>query len=185
MLSLQAYRGSIFHFLDNPIHVANPADAYQYWEDGVLLVENGKIKAVESAAKILPELPEGVELSSYQDALMIPGFVDNHLHFPQLATVAATASSCWDGWTIRFCRGRVTFLDKYTLGFDKDHMPPGADPKENFKDYVLGISDGVPKTPEWASAICGTDPDVIRQFAIEVATTKPTVFSSTSAPART
>ncbi len=77
------------------------------------------------------------------------------------------------------------FLDKYTVGFDKDHMPPGADPKENFKDYVLGTYDGIPKTPEWASEICGTDPAVIRHFAVEVATTKPTVFSSTSAPART
>lgn len=77
------------------------------------------------------------------------------------------------------------FLDAYTVGFDQDHMPAGADPKDNFKDYVLGTYDGQPKTPEWAAEICGTHPDVIRQFAIEVATTKPTVFSSTSAPART
>lgn len=77
------------------------------------------------------------------------------------------------------------FLDKYTVGFDKDHMPTGADPKENFKDYVLGNFDGVPKTPGWASEICGTDPDTIRHFAHEVATTKPTVISSTSAAART
>jgi len=30
------------------------------------------------------------------------------------------------------------FLDKYTVGFDADHMPEGVDPKENFKDYVPG-----------------------------------------------
>ncbi|HYG56795.1 MAG TPA: molybdopterin-dependent oxidoreductase, partial [Symbiobacteriaceae bacterium] len=77
------------------------------------------------------------------------------------------------------------FLDKYALGFDKDHMPPGADPKENFKDYVLGTYDGVPKTPEWASEICGTDPQVIRQFAQECATTKPMIWSSSAAASRT
>lgn len=77
------------------------------------------------------------------------------------------------------------FLDKYCVGFDADHMPEGADPKENFKDYVLGTYDGEPKTPEWASKHCGTDPDVIRQFAHEVATTKPMAFSSSSAAART
>jgi anaerobic dimethyl sulfoxide reductase subunit A len=77
------------------------------------------------------------------------------------------------------------FLDKYTLGFDADHMPPGADPKDNYRDYVLGISDGVPKTPEWASKICGTSPRQIRQLAHQMATTKPMWMSSSWAPART
>jgi anaerobic dimethyl sulfoxide reductase subunit A len=77
------------------------------------------------------------------------------------------------------------FLDKYTVGFDRNHMPEGADPKENFKDYVLGTYDGEPKTPEWASKICGTDPMTIRHFAQEVATVKPMVWSSSWAPART
>jgi len=77
------------------------------------------------------------------------------------------------------------FLDKYTLGFDADHMPDGADPKENFKDYVLGTYDGVPKTPEWASEICGTPPDTIRHFAVEVASTKPMMWQTSWAPART
>lgn len=65
------------------------------------------------------------------------------------------------------------FLDKYTVGFDSEHMPEGADPKENFKDYVLGTYDAVPKTPEWASQICGTAPSEIRQLAMEMATVKP------------
>jgi len=77
------------------------------------------------------------------------------------------------------------FLNKYTVGFDADHMPEGVDPKENFKDYVLGTYDGIPKTPEWASEICGTDPNVIKHFAYEVATTKPMIFSSSYAAART
>lgn len=77
------------------------------------------------------------------------------------------------------------FLDRCTVGFDSDHMPEGADPKENFKDYVLGTFDGVPKTPEWATEICGTDPKTIREFAQEIATTKPMIFMSSFAPART
>lgn len=76
------------------------------------------------------------------------------------------------------------FLDTYTLGFDKDHMPEGIDPKENFKDYVLGTYDKIPKTPEWASEICGTAPDLIRHFAEEIATTKPMIFQSSWSIAR-
>jgi anaerobic dimethyl sulfoxide reductase subunit A len=78
-----------------------------------------------------------------------------------------------------------SFLDKYTIGFDEDHMPEGVDQKGNFKDYVLGTYDGKPKTPEWASKICGTDANVIKRFAEECATTKPTAFISTFAPSRT
>ena len=77
------------------------------------------------------------------------------------------------------------FLDTYCVGFDADHMPNGADPRENFKDYVLGTYDGVPKTPEWASEICGTPSDLIRSFATEIATTKPMSFISNTAAART
>jgi anaerobic dimethyl sulfoxide reductase subunit A len=77
------------------------------------------------------------------------------------------------------------FLDKYTVGFDADHMPQGADPKENFKDYVLGTYDGVPKTPEWASEICGTPVEMIRSLAQQMATTKPMIFQASSSAART
>jgi len=77
------------------------------------------------------------------------------------------------------------FLDTYAVGFDRDHMPEGADPKENFKDYVLGKYDGTPKSPEWASEICGTHPGVIRSLAQQIATTKPAAFISSYAPART
>lgn len=77
------------------------------------------------------------------------------------------------------------FLDKYTTGFDAEHMPKGEDIKGNFKDYVLGTYDGIPKTPKWASEICGTDSDLIKSFAEECATTKPAAFISSFAPART
>lgn len=67
------------------------------------------------------------------------------------------------------------FLNKCTVGFDAEHMPEGAAAKDNFKDYVLGTYDGEPKTPEWASKICGTPASQIRALAIEYATTKPTM----------
>ena len=76
------------------------------------------------------------------------------------------------------------FLNRCTIGFDKDHMPAGADPKENFKDYVLGVNDGQPKTPEWASEICGVDPAKIRSLAREIARTKRTMLHTAFATAR-
>ena len=76
------------------------------------------------------------------------------------------------------------FLNSCSVGFDKDHMPQGADPKDNFKDYVLGTYDGQPKTPEWASQICGVDPQRIRSLAREIASTPRVALHSAFAPAR-
>ena len=45
------------------------------------------------------------------------------------------------------------FLDRYTVGY------------ERFEAYLLGRSDGVEKSPEWASLICGISADVIRNLA--------------------
>lgn len=79
------------------------------------------------------------------------------------------------------------FLDTYCSGFDADHMPEGASKEDNFKDYVLGTYDGQPKTPEWASQICGVQASVIRDFAVQVSSIKPTSFyagqSTTKFPA--
>lgn len=77
------------------------------------------------------------------------------------------------------------FLNKCTVGFDQDHMPEGADPKENFRDYVLGTYDKTPKTPEWASEICGVSAAKIRELALEIAKTERVALLTAWGPART
>ncbi|MGL4344585.1 MAG: molybdopterin-dependent oxidoreductase [Cellulosilyticaceae bacterium] len=57
------------------------------------------------------------------------------------------------------------FLHKYSIGFDAESMPKDAKTNENFKDYVLGKYDNIPKTPEWASEICGTPVEDITWYA--------------------
>lgn len=76
------------------------------------------------------------------------------------------------------------FLDKYTIGFDADHMPEGADPKENLKDYILGTYDGQPKTPEWASDLCGIKPSDIRKLARQIGGTERVALLTGWSPAR-
>ncbi len=77
------------------------------------------------------------------------------------------------------------FLDTHCVGFDADHMPEGEEGSENFKDYILGVNDGVPKTPEWASEICGTAPSQIRSLAEQMATVKPMTLKAGQAIGRT
>jgi anaerobic dimethyl sulfoxide reductase subunit A len=61
------------------------------------------------------------------------------------------------------------YLDKYTIGFDADHMPEGAPKEDNYKDYILGTYDNEPKTPEWAERRCGVPAAKIRELANELA----------------
>jgi anaerobic dimethyl sulfoxide reductase subunit A len=65
------------------------------------------------------------------------------------------------------------FLDTYTLGFDR------------FKDYVLGLEDGAPKTPQWAEVITGVSAAEIVKLAWQYATLKPAAFMAGIAPGRT
>lgn len=57
------------------------------------------------------------------------------------------------------------FINERTVGFTPETMPEDATTDENFRDYVLGEYDGIPKTPEWASEICGTPIEDITWYA--------------------
>ena len=57
------------------------------------------------------------------------------------------------------------FMNKYTIGFDDEHMPENAKLQENLKGYVLGQYDGIEKSAEWATEICGTPVEDIKWFA--------------------
>jgi anaerobic dimethyl sulfoxide reductase subunit A len=76
------------------------------------------------------------------------------------------------------------FLNRCTVGFDRNHMPQGIDCKENLRDYVLGLEDGQPKDAEWASAICGAPPERIRWLARLLATEKRAAICTSCGPAR-
>jgi anaerobic dimethyl sulfoxide reductase subunit A len=80
------------------------------------------------------------------------------------------------------------FIDRFCMGMDAGTMPGWAantaNGRENFKDYILGHYDGTPKTPEWASGICGVSADDIRKLAHMYATTKPAALKASWAPGR-
>jgi anaerobic dimethyl sulfoxide reductase subunit A len=65
------------------------------------------------------------------------------------------------------------FIDTYTIGFDK------------FKDYVLGVEDGIAKSPDWAMKITGVPAATIERLARQYATTKPAALMPSGAPGRT
>ena len=70
----------------------------------------------------------------------------------------------------------LAFVRTHCVGFDASQMPPGMEGAESYSDYILGRSDGVPKTPEWAEAITAVPAATIARIAREYATRKPGVL---------
>jgi anaerobic dimethyl sulfoxide reductase subunit A len=77
------------------------------------------------------------------------------------------------------------YLDRHVLGFDEEHLPSGAPAGASYRTYLLGLGDGVRKTPEWAAGITGIPAETIRRLAIEFATSKPAALHCGYAPGRT
>src|SRR5215468_3140494 len=77
------------------------------------------------------------------------------------------------------------YCDAHVLGFDEDHLPPGAPAGASYLSYLNGGPDGIKKTPEWAAALTGVPAETIRRLAIEFATTKPAALQCGYAPGRT
>ncbi len=51
--------------------------------------------------------------------------------------------------------------------YDKDYVATHTDGFEEYKKYVLGGEDGIPKTPGWASPLCGVPEWTIKALARE------------------
>ena len=87
-VSVQAYRASLLHFHADP---AFSEDAHAFHTDGLLVVANGKVLAAGEHDQLLPSLPAGTEVIDYRGKLIVPGFIDTHLHFPQTEMIASPA----------------------------------------------------------------------------------------------
>jgi guanine deaminase len=88
MASLSAHRGALLHFLSDPGE-SDDASAYEYFEDGLLLIDNGQVAAVGPAQALLAQLPAGVTPIEHPHSLLMPGFIDTHIHCPQTDMIAS------------------------------------------------------------------------------------------------
>ena len=90
-----AVRGRLLTFLREPAGRGDGA-SYRYVEDGIVLVEDGRIAALGPAAEIAPLLPPGAAVEHYPDGLILPGFIDLHIHLPQAQVIASYGAQLLD-----------------------------------------------------------------------------------------
>ncbi len=98
--AMQAYRASVLHFTNDP---AFHNDAHAWFEDGLLLICDGKVLQVGDYVALKSTLPDDVTIADYRGKLIIPGFIDTHVHYPQTDMIASPAP------------GLLPWLETYTF----------------------------------------------------------------------
>jgi guanine deaminase len=88
-------RGRTLSFLRWPDSADDHA-AYRYEDDGGLLIEDGRIVAAGSYADVAAKAGEGAERIDHRPHLMLPGFIDAHVHFPQMQVIASYGAELLD-----------------------------------------------------------------------------------------
>ncbi|RFP22974.1 guanine deaminase [Duganella sp. BJB488] len=122
--NLQAYRGSLLHFLADP---AFSAQSHAWHEDGLLIVADGKVRAAGDYAALRATLPPGAELHEYSGKLLMPGFIDTHVHYPQTDMIASPSE------------GLLPWLETYTFPTERRFEDPAhaAGVADFFLDELL------------------------------------------------
>jgi guanine deaminase len=97
--AMTAVRGRLAWLRDDPFVVG--ADALAHEADGLLLCRNGLIEAAGSWSALRDRVPDGVQVRHYPDALIVPGFIDSHVHYVQTGVVGAGGAQLLD-WLERY-----------------------------------------------------------------------------------
>ena len=85
-------RGRLLTFHADPDETA---DNHRYLEDGALLICDGRIAAIGDGPTLARDNPGATQID-HRPHLIVPGFIDPHLHFPQGQVVASYAAQLLD-----------------------------------------------------------------------------------------
>ena len=87
-------RGRVLRFLSEPQGIEDRA-SYAYDEDGAILIRDGLVAASGAAADIIAQAPDA-PVTDHRPHLMMPGFIDAHIHMPQAQVIASWGAQLLD-----------------------------------------------------------------------------------------
>ena len=100
MSDIRAYRSSVLHCLGDP-GVSRNAREIEYFADGLLIVEDGRVGNLGPAESLLGTLDDSMPVIDLRGKLLIPGMIDCHVHYPQIDMIASYGAQLLD-WLNRY-----------------------------------------------------------------------------------
>lgn len=86
-MSLRGVRSAFLDFINDPFY-ASEADSVRYISDGLLIFENVTIVDFGSYQD-LHDRYKDIPIATYSNRLIMPGFIDTHIHYSQYEVIAA------------------------------------------------------------------------------------------------
>ena len=119
-------RGRTLNFSAEPTGPQDTA-AYQYCEDGAVLIEGGMIVASGDYATVAAQAVQP-QVIDHRPHLLMAGFIDTHIHFPQVQVIASWGAQLLD------------WLNSYTFPEETRFASPdhSAAMAGKFYDLLLG-----------------------------------------------
>lgn len=99
---IHAIRSKALTFVADPF-IAGSDAALHYIDDALIVIENGKIKSFGPYDQIKSSLSDYIVIKTYTDSLVLPGFIDTHIHYPQTQIIGA------------FGKQLIDWLNNYTF----------------------------------------------------------------------
>ncbi|RDC52221.1 guanine deaminase [Acinetobacter sp. RIT592] len=89
VIATTAIRGRFLDIQNTVAQARDIHDQVRYVEDGLVIIQEGKIQWFGPWQEGQSRLPTDAELQHYPDQLIVPGFIDTHIHFPQTEMIGA------------------------------------------------------------------------------------------------
>ena len=140
-------RGRVLTFVDEP-QAVDDHQSYRFWEDGMVVIEHGKIAEVGDYAT-----RPGAEVIDHRPHLIVPGLIDPHIHFPQMQVIGSYAAAL------------LEWLNTYTFPEEQKF----ADPVHATRIASLFFDELVRHGTTTAAAYCSVHPQSVDAFFSEAA----------------
>ena len=110
-----AIRGRFLDIQNTVAQAREIHDQVRYVEDGLLIVQNGKIDwfgTWQDGQERLSQFDPSIQIEHYPDQLIVPGFIDAHIHFPQTEMVGAYGEQLLEWLNTYTFPTEIQFKDK-------------------------------------------------------------------------
>jgi len=99
---ISAIRGLAIDFRGNPFELPT-ASCFTYCDDALVIINGETIQAFGPYSELIGTLPGATPVTEYQGGILTAGFIDTHVHYPQLEMIGAYGEQL------------LAWLEKYTF----------------------------------------------------------------------